>query len=88
MQNIQQYEQASDKGFEDKSRRALVTYMAKEGIKFTELNRVIKDKDNVVAEWEGVFEIDGGREVYFLECKQNMTAVSKYFPFTVVLMLH
>jgi hypothetical protein len=76
MQNIQHYEQASNKGFEDKSRRTLVTYMAKEGIEFTELNRVIKDKDNLVAEWEGVFEIEDGREVYFLECKHRMTAVS------------
>jgi hypothetical protein len=76
VQNVQHYEQVSDKGFEDKSRKALITYMNKEGITFNELNRVIKDSDKVVDEWEGMFEIDGGQHLYFLECKHKMTAVS------------
>jgi len=76
MQNIQHYEQISDKGFEEKSRKALITYMNQEGIAFNELNRVIQDGDRVVAEWEGVFEVDGGQHLYFLECKHKMTAVS------------
>jgi hypothetical protein len=76
IRNIQHYEQASDKGFEDKSRKALMTYMNKEGIAFKELNRVIKEGDKVVAKWEGVFEIDGGQRLYFLECKHKMSAVS------------
>jgi hypothetical protein len=76
MQNVQHYEQVSDKGFKEKSRKALTTYMNKEGIAFNELNRVIKDSDRVVAEWEGVFEVDGVQSLYFLECKHKMTAVS------------
>jgi hypothetical protein len=50
--------------------------MNKEGIAFNEIDRVIKDNDRVVAEWEGVFEVDGGQHLYFLECKHKMTAVS------------
>ena len=75
IQNVQHYEQVSDKGFEEKSRKALTTYM-KEGIAFNELDRVFKDGDRVVADWEGVFEIDGGQQLYFLECMHKMTAVS------------
>jgi hypothetical protein len=76
MQNVQYYRQASDKRFEEKSRKALITYMKKEGFSFKELDRVIEDGKNVVAEWEGLFEIDDGQHLYFLECKHKMTAVS------------
>ena len=77
MQSIQHYEQNSDKGFEDKSRKALMTYMKKEGMIFNELARVIKVNDKTVAEWEGLFEVDvdGVQHLYFLECKHKMIAV-------------
>jgi hypothetical protein len=74
--NVQHYEQISDKGFEDKSRQAMITFMNNAGMAFNEIDRVIKDGANVVAEWEGVFEVDDGKGVYFLECKHRVTAVS------------
>jgi hypothetical protein len=76
IKNVQHYEQISDKAFEDKSREAMITFMNNEGMAFNELDRVIKDGEKVVAEWEGVFEVDDGQRVYFLDCKHRVTAVS------------
>jgi len=76
MQSIQYYEQNSDRGFEDKFRKALMAYMKKEGMIFNELFRVFKVNDKTVAEWEGVFEVDSGRYVYLLKCKHKMVAAS------------
>ena len=76
MQSIQYYEQNSNRGFEDKSRKALMAYMKKEGMIFNKLFRVFKVNDKTVAEWEGVFEVDSGRYVYLLKCKHKMVAAS------------
>jgi hypothetical protein len=76
IKSVQHYEQISDKAFEDKSRNAMITFMQNAGTAFKELDRVIKDGEKVVAEWEGVFDIDDGHGVYFLECKHRVTAVS------------
>jgi hypothetical protein len=54
----------------------MITFMNNEGMAFNELDRVIKDGEKVIAEWEGVFEVDDGQRVYFLECKHRVTAVS------------
>jgi hypothetical protein len=75
IKSVQHYEQVSDKAFEDKARKAMITFMNNAGMAFNELDRVIKDGERVVAEWEGVFEVDG-QGVYFLECKHRVTAVS------------
>lgn len=56
------------KAFEDKSRLALIRYLDEHQRSFHELNRVIKVDGRIVAEWEGVFELESG-EVWFLECK-------------------
>ena len=53
----------------------MITTMNKTGMMFNELDRVVKDGERVVAEWEGVFEVNNGQRVYFLECKHRMTAV-------------
>ena len=76
IRSVQRCEQSSDKAFEDKSRKAMITFMNNVGMAFNELDRVIKDGDRTVAEWEAVFEVDDGKGVYFLECKHRMTAVS------------
>jgi len=76
MQSIQHYEQNFDSGFEAKCRKALMAYMKNEGMIFNELARVFKVNDETIAEWEGVFEVDGGQHVYFLKCKHKMVAVS------------
>ena len=76
IRSVQHYEQISDKAFEDKSRNAMITFMTNMGIAFKELDRVIMDGEKVVAEWEGVFEVNDGHGVFFLECKHRMTAVS------------
>ena len=76
IRSVQHYEQISDKAFEDKSRNAMITFMKNMGIAFKELDRVIMDGEKVVAEWEGVFEVNDGHGVFFLECKHRMTAVS------------
>jgi hypothetical protein len=75
IRNVQHCEQLSDKAFEDKARKAMITSMNNAGMVFNELTRVIKDRERVVAEWEGVFEVDDGQRVYFLECKHKMTGV-------------
>ena len=54
----------------------MITFMNNAGMAFNELDRVIKDGDRIVAEWEAVFEDDDGKGVYFLECKHRVTAVS------------
>ena len=55
----------------------MIDYLNNSGLEFHELDRVIKDGDTSVAEWEGVFELDN--HVYFLECKHRVTAVPLSF---------
>lgn len=83
-QNERQHSQISNKAFEAKSRQAMIDYLNNSGLEFHELDRVIKDGDTSVAEWEGVFELDN--RVYFLECKHRITAV--HSPSTLALTLH
>ena len=66
--------QVADKAFEDKSPEALIRYLEEEQIVFRESSRVIKVDGDIVAEWEGVFELEGG-EIWFLECKRCVTSV-------------
>ena len=66
--------QVADKTFEAKSRKALIQYLEEEQFVFRELNRVIKVDADIIAEWEGVFELEGG-EIWFLECKHYVTSV-------------
>ena len=53
----------------------MIDFMKDAGMAFKELDRIIKDGERVVAEWEGVFEVDG-HGVFFLECKHKVTEVS------------
>lgn len=69
------HSQVSDKAFEGRSRAAFIQFLDQENLKYTEVDRMVKDGDRVVAEWEGVFEVEGGA-VYLLECKHCVTAVS------------
>ena len=62
------------KKFEENSRYAMIDYMKEQGMAFKELDRIIRDGSRVVAEWEGIFEVDG--RVFFLECKHKVTNVS------------
>jgi len=55
---------------------SLIAYMNKEVIAFNEPARVIKVNVKKVAEWDGVFEVDGGQHLYFLNCKHKTTVVS------------
>jgi hypothetical protein len=66
--------QVADKAFEDKSREALIRYLEEEQFVFRELSRVIKVDGDIIAEWEGVFELEGG-EIWCLECKHCVTSV-------------
>ena len=68
--------QVADKAFEEKSREALIRYLEEEQVVFRELSRVIKvdGESDIIAEWEGVFELEGG-EIWFLECKHCVTTV-------------
>ena len=75
LKNVQQYLQTCDKMFENKSRVAMLHFMNDAGMAFKELDRIIKDGERVVAEWEAVFEVDG-HGVFFLECKHKVTEVS------------
>lgn len=69
-----QHSQVADRAFEDKARLAMVNYLSSGGIGYSELSRKIKVGDREVAEWEGVFELEGN-SVYFLECKHTVTDV-------------
>jgi hypothetical protein len=75
LKNVQQYLQTCDKMFENKAREAMLHFMNDAGMAFKELDRVIKDGERVVAEWEAVFDVDG-HGVFFLECKHKVTEVS------------
>jgi hypothetical protein len=66
--------QVVDKAFEDKSREALIRYLEAEQFVFRELSRVIKVDGGIIAQWGGVFELEGG-EIWFLECKHCVTIV-------------
>ena len=68
------HNQIADKSFESKARLALIRYLGETGMKYHEIARVIKNGNDVVAEWEGIFEIDGG--VWFLECKNTINEVN------------
>ena len=48
--------------------------MNETGIKYKEIEKEIKCGKDIVAEWEGIFKIDGG--VLFLECKNAFTSVN------------
>jgi len=74
MQDERQHRQVADKAFEDKSRKALLRYLEEQQYSFRELSRVVKVDGKIVAEWEGVFELEGG-EIWFLECKHCVTIV-------------
>jgi hypothetical protein len=78
MKNVQQYLQTCDKGFENRSREMMLRFIKRTGIAFKELDRIIKDGERVVAEWEAVFDVDG-HGVFFLECKHRVTEVSTSF---------
>jgi hypothetical protein len=69
------HSQVSDKSFEDKSRAALIRFLNQDTLEYTELDRIVKDGDRIVAEWEGIFEVEGDA-VYLLECKHCVTVVS------------
>ena len=72
---MREHTQVSDRAFEDKSRLALITYMKDKDLKFSELNRLFKDKNGILlAEWEGVFEVEN-EGIYFLECKHSVSSV-------------
>jgi len=75
LKNVQQYLQTCDKMFENKSREAMLRFMNDAGMTYKELDRIIKDGERLVAEWEAVFEVDG-HGVFFLECKHKVTEVS------------
>jgi hypothetical protein len=73
--NVQYYLQTCDKMFANKSREAMLHFMNDAGMVFKELDRIIKDGERVIAEWEAVFEVDG-HGVFFLECRHKMIEVS------------
>jgi hypothetical protein len=52
--------QIADKAFETKARHALTKYLNEAGIKYQETERKIKCGKDTVAEWEGIFMVDGG----------------------------
>lgn len=68
------HNQNADKAFKSKARHALVKYLNEAGINYEEMEREIKCGKDAVAEWEGIFTIDGG--VLFLECKNAITDVN------------
>jgi len=70
--------QVSDKAFKDKSRLALIAHMERQGLRFKELDRIINDPPNTIAEWEGIFNVFPDR-LYFLECKHSVTGVHPSF---------
>jgi len=74
MKNELQHRQVADKAFEDKSRQALTRYMEAQGFSFRELDRVFKADGKIIAEWEGVFELESGA-IWFLECKHCVSIV-------------
>jgi hypothetical protein len=52
----------------------MMNYLSSAEISYNELSRTVKVGDREVAEWDGVFEIEG-QGVYFLECKHTVTTV-------------
>ena len=76
LRNLENYVHTCSKKFEEKSRQAMIDFMKDQGMAFKELGRVIKDGNRTVAEWEGIFEVDG--RVFFLECKHKVTNVSPF----------
>lgn len=73
MSDERQHRQIADKAFKDKSRKALIRYLDEQRLSFRELDRVIKVDGNIIAEWEGVFELESG--IWFLECKHCVSTV-------------
>jgi hypothetical protein len=82
---LENYIHTCSKKFEEKSRQAMIDFMKEQGMAFKELDRMIRDGSRVVAEWEGIFEVDG--RVFFLECKHKVTNVSTSLS-TLVLIIH
>jgi hypothetical protein len=74
MKDELQHRQVADKAFEDKSRQALTRYLKEQRFSFHELDRVIKADGKIIAEWEGVYELEGGG-IWFLECKHCISTV-------------
>lgn len=74
MKDERHHRQISDKAFEQKSYEAMIRYFDDHKISFHELNRIIKVAREIVAEWEGVFELEDG-QVWLLESKHCVTAV-------------
>ena len=74
MKDELQHRQVADKSFENKSRQTLTRYLKEQGFSFRELGRVFKADGKIIAEWEGVYELEGG-EIWFLECKHCISTV-------------
>jgi hypothetical protein len=82
MTDERQHRQIADKAFEDKSRQALTRYLEEQGFSFRELDRVIKVDGKLIAEWEGVFELEDGG-IWFLECAFCVSTV--FYPIILYL---
>ena len=74
MEEERQHRQTSDKAFEEKSRAAMIRYLNDHKLSFHDLGREIKVSGKIVAEWEGVFELEDG-QLWFLESKHCVTTV-------------
>ena len=85
MNDERQHRQIADKAFEDKSRQALIRYLEEQRFLFHELDRVIKVDGKSIAEWEGVFELEGGSWMWFLECKHCVSTV--FYPINIHLIV-
>lgn len=79
MREERHHRQISDKAFEQKCREAMIRYLADHKLSFHELDRSIQNAGEIVAEWEGVFELEDGR-VWCLECKNCVTPVCRLLP--------
>lgn len=59
------HHQVADKAFEEKTRETLAHYLKKYKFSYRELDRNIMVDKDIIAEWEGVFELENGENLVF-----------------------
>lgn len=68
------YQEVSDKTFEDRCHNALIKFLEDKESDFREVRPTVRKRGRSVAEWKGIFEMRSG-EMLLLECKRCVTSV-------------
>jgi hypothetical protein len=80
MTDERQHRQIADKGFADKSRRALTRYLEEQGFSFRELDRVVKADGKPIAGMGGCVRVGGWKDLVLGVQTLRLDRILSYYP--------